>query len=48
VQDKLEKMNKRPVPMEDGRRQIIFYTFEEDEPDRSDTETEKKGEEETK
>jgi hypothetical protein len=48
VQDKLEKMNKRPVPMEDGRRHIIFYTFGEDESDRADTPAQKNDEEKTK
>ncbi|HEX8265085.1 MAG TPA: hypothetical protein VF596_06635 [Pyrinomonadaceae bacterium] len=45
----LEKMNKRRVLMEDGRRHIIFYTFGDNESEESNrqpraTETQRKQE----
>jgi hypothetical protein len=49
VKSDLEKMNKRRMPMEDGRRHIIFYTFGDNESEESnrpplDTETQRKPE----
>jgi hypothetical protein len=49
VKSDLEKMNKRRELMEDGRRDIIFYTFgsenlEESNHPLRDTETQKKQE----
>ncbi|HEX9930021.1 MAG TPA: hypothetical protein VGB02_15925 [Pyrinomonadaceae bacterium] len=35
MESKLEKMNKRRVQMEDGRRHIFFYTFDDNESEES-------------
>jgi len=51
VESKLEKMNKRRIQMEDGRRHIIFYTFgaeNKDEFNRRDAETPSKDVSKTK
>jgi hypothetical protein len=53
VESKLEKMNKRRAPMEDGRRHIFFYTFDDNESEESnhpprDTEIQSENEEKSK
>ncbi len=47
MNNELEKMNKRRVLMEDGRRHIIFYTFgaeNSEEENRKDTKAQRKQE----